>query len=374
MYLNRWLSRTLFLVITISIVSMRGLSIGAAEPPVQNVVLITLDGLRSEEVFHGADQRLMTSDNGVKNAGQCKTQFWRETPTERRELLMPFLWKQCLSEFGWIAGDGESDSKVTVSNGKYFSYPGYNELLTGRADPKVASNDKKHNANVTVLEWLHAKPEFNGKIAAYTSWDVFPFIINDKRSGIPVNAGWQKFEVGDPTRVAMLNMISEQIFHEWDGVRYDVLTTSGAIEELIARTPRVLFVSLGETDDWAHMGRYDRYLLAAQQNDHFIERLWNTCQGLPSHRDRTLFIVTSDHGRGIERDGWKNHSASLPGSDYIWTAAFGRGVKQTGLDKGGRFVQAQVAATVAAALGQDFVSSHPDIHPPLPFLTSSKSE
>ena len=34
---------------------------------VTNVVLITLDGLRAEEVFRGADQRLMIKENGVQN-------------------------------------------------------------------------------------------------------------------------------------------------------------------------------------------------------------------------------------------------------------------------------------------------------------------
>jgi hypothetical protein len=358
----------LFAVVAISIIRWQEHPALGAEPAVKNVVLITLDGLRSEEVFHGADQRLMTIENGVKNGEQCKAQFWRESPEERRDLLLPFMWKQCLSKQGWIAGNVDADSKVSVSNGKYFSYPGYNELLTGKADPKVNSNDKKYNSNVTVLEWLNSKSQFNGKISAYTSWDVFPFIINDKRSGIPVNAGWQRFNVGDPDRVTLLNEMSAQIFHEWDGVRYDVLTTCGAIEELNANAPRVLFVSLGETDDWAHMGRYDRYLLTAQQNDHFIELLWNTCQRLTSHRDNTLFIVSTDHGRGVERDGWKNHSASLPGSEYIWVAAFGAGVRRTGIDSGGQYVQAHIASTVAAALGEDFVSTNPEIHAPLPFL------
>jgi hypothetical protein len=354
------------------------LSARGGDAVVENVVLITLDGLRGEELFGGADQRLMTPENGVKTPDQLKSKFWKETRTERRELLMPFLWKMSLSKSGWIAGDIEADSHVAVSNGMFFSYPGYNEILTGKPDPAVDSNDKKYNANVTVLEWLHGKDAFRGKVAAYTSWDVFPFIINDKRSGIPVNSGWQKFEVGEANRVATLNLVSEQLFHEWDGVRYDVLTTAGAIEELTTRTPRVLFVGLGETDDWAHAGRYDRYLLAAQQNDRFIELLWETCQKLPSHRDKTLFLITTDHGRGIDREGWKNHGTSHPGSERIWVAAFGPGVRQGGIDTEGKFVpgkfvqgkfvQAQVAATVAAALGEDFTTSSPGIHPPLPFL------
>lgn len=364
---TRFSQVTAFVVGTLLFLGTRS-SAWAAEPVVQNVVLITLDGLRGEEVFGGADQRLMTAENGVKSPDQLKSRFWRETRIERRELLLPFLWSQCGVNAGWIAGDIDSDSRVVVSNGLYFSYPGYNELLTGKPDPSVNSNDKKYNENVTVLEWLQSRDAFRGKIAAYTSWDVFPFIINDKRSGIPVNAGWQKFEVGDPVRVATLNLVSEQLFHEWDGVRYDVLTTSGAVEELSTRTPRVLFVSLGETDDWAHMGRYDRYLLAAQQNDHFIELLWKTCQSLPSHRDKTMFIITTDHGRGTDREGWKNHGNSLPGSERIWIAAFGPGVRSSG--SRGNFVQAQVAATVAAALGEDFRSSDAEIQPPLPFLES----
>ncbi len=256
----------------------------------QNVVLVTLDGLRGEEVFTGADQRLMVKENGVDKPDDLKQKFWRESPRARREALMPFLWQMAESNQGWMAGDVyDHQSKVIVTNGLFFSYPGYSELLCGLADAKIISNDKKYNTNVTVLEWLNQQPDLQGQVAAFGSWDVFPYIINDKRSHIPVNAGWQKFEVGNADRLATLNEVSEQLFHQWDGVRYDVLTTGGAIEYLKAKQPRVLYVSLGETDDWAHAGKYDRYLLAAQQNDHFIRQLWETCQSLSSHRGRTTF-------------------------------------------------------------------------------------
>ncbi|MCC6512004.1 MAG: AP protein [Pirellulaceae bacterium] len=341
---------------------------GCAEPAVTNVVLITLDGLRGEEVFSGADQRLMVKENGVSQPDALKAKYWRESAEERREILLPFLWQQCQSNQGWLAGDVQQNSVVQVTNGLYFSYPGYNELLCGSPDPRVRSNDKKYNQNVTVLEWLNDKPEFKGHVAAYCSWDVFPFIINDQRSGIPVNAGWQRLTVGDANRLSALNLVSDQLFREWDGVRYDVLTASGAIEELKANHPRVLFVSLGETDDWAHAGRYDRYLLTSQQNDHFIRLLWETCQSLPSHQGKTTFIVTSDHGRGDGREGWKSHGVSLPGSERIWVAAFGPGLQATGIDRDHTFQQAQIAATVAALLGHDFTQSSPSVQPPLPIV------
>lgn len=354
--------------LTLSSLTRSSTARAQAQPLADNVVLITLDGLRPEEVFTGADQRLMTEDNGVKDADALRAQYWRDDAVERRQLLLPFLWEQCMSARGWIAGDIEQDSQVAVTNQLYFSYPGYNEILTGAPDPRVNSNDKKYNENVTVLEWLQGQAAFQQRVAAYCSWDVFPFIINDRRSGIPVNAGWQPLTVGHPERVAALNLVAEQLFHEWSGVRYDVITASGALEELKTRQPRLLFVSLGETDDWAHAGRYDRYLLTAQQNDFFIRQLWETTQALDVYRDRTLFIVTTDHGRGDGREGWKNHGTHLPGSERIWIAAFGAGLSRSGPDRGGRYEQAQVAATVAAALGHDFTSFREGIRPPLPIV------
>ena len=338
-----------------------------AESP-RCLVLVTLDGLRGEEVFGGADRRLMVKENGVEKPEELQAQYWREDRLRRRETLLPFLWRQVRDGQAWIAGDVEEDSLVRVTNGLYFSYPGYNEILTGYADPAVNSNDKKYNENVTVLEWLHRKPGFHGRVAAYTSWDVFPYIINDRRSGIPVNAGWQPLEVGNPHRLQGLNFVAAQLFHQFEGVRYDAFTLSGAIEEMKTNQPRLLYVSLGETDDWAHAGRYDRYLLTAQQNDYFIQQLWDTVQTLSEYRNQTLFLITTDHGRGDGREGWKNHGVDLPGSERIWMAALGDGLQRHGIDAGGRYEQAQIAATVAAYLGYDFQSFRQEVKPPLPIL------
>ena len=54
----------------------------------------------------------------------------------------------------------------------------------------INSNAKIYNKNITILEKLNQTIDYKNKIAAFASWDVFPFIINDKRSGVPVNAGY----------------------------------------------------------------------------------------------------------------------------------------------------------------------------------------
>lgn len=333
----------------------------------ENVILITLDGLRAEEVFVGADQRLFLPELGVKDEASYRAKYIDSGPKQQRQTLLPFLWSK-INAHGWIAGNTTNESVIKVTNGRYFSYPGYNELLTGKPDSKIDSNDKNYNPNKTVLEWLNAQDGFPGSVAAYCSWDVFPFIINDQRSGVRVNAGWSPLEVGDPAAVEALNLVSSNLFQEWDSVRYDSLTMAGAIEELKTNRPRVLYVSLGETDDWAHKGRYDRYLDSARQNDALIRRLWETSQSLDSHRGKTAFLVTTDHGRGDGREGWKNHSKSLAGSEFIWAAAFGAGVAARGENKGDAFTQSQIAATVAALVGEDFQESGNNIAQPLPIV------
>lgn len=342
----------------------------------RNVILVTLDGLRWQEVFGGVDETLMDKElGGVKDLPQLKQRFQRATAVESRKTLMPFFWNTLASQ-GVVFGDPDHQSKAVVSNGLNFSYPGYSELLCGYADPKVDSNAKKDNENVTVLEWLSAKPGFRNHVAAFCSWDVFPFIINETRSGIPVNAGWEPLAgdsrlslAGTETAAAFaqLDQLANEIPHYFPEVRFDYFTFRAAEEYLKSKKPRVLYVSLGETDDWAHAGRYDLYLDAAQRNDQYIERLWALMQSMPEYRDNTTLILTTDHGRGDNRVDWKSHGKDVANSEQIWMAIMGPDVVKPTLE-GTTVTQSQIAATVAASLGFDYSSAVPQAAAPLPVL------
>src|SRR5690606_30023161 len=77
----------------------------AGERQTHNVVLITLDGLRWQELFGGADESLMNSEfGGIKGEAALRKRFWRDTPEERREALMPFFWNVIARE-GIVYGD-----------------------------------------------------------------------------------------------------------------------------------------------------------------------------------------------------------------------------------------------------------------------------
>ena len=345
----------------------------------QNVVLVTLDGVRWQEVFNGADANLLNNPDFVKRSDELKAEFWHEDTQQRQQLLMPFI-TQTVAKQGAIIGDRNNNSKMSVSNPWYFSYPGYNEILTGFVDEGINSNDKRLNPNKTMLELLEQQPEYKNKTALFGSWDVFPFIVNDKRSGVYVNAGFMPIAEGLSNDAALLNAMQNEIPSPWHNVRFDSFTYRFAKAYMLANKPKLLVISLGETDDFAHDGHYDQYLKSAKQNDAFIQDLWQTIQTTQGYKNNTTLIITTDHGRGSHANDWQHHSSKqalakseqgrkafpegVIGSDHIWFAAIGPTIKATGLLKTrAELKQAQVAATVLTALGEDPKKINPKMAP-----------
>lgn len=325
----------------------------------QNVVLISLDGLRWQEVFGGIDSALLHEKEFTPNPEALAAKFWADTPEARREKLMPFFWNT-IAKQGQLYGNRWKGNKVDCSNKMWFSYPGYNEILSGFADDeRINSNDKINNPNETVLEFINGQPGFRNRVAAFGSWDVFPYIINAERSGIPVNAGFPQQPEGDVSeKEALLYKLQEQIPEEWGTVRYDAFTHHFALEYLERKHPRLLYISYGETDDFAHDGVYDEYIKSAYQTDAFIAELWDFVQKDPVYAGNTTFIITTDHGRGTQPlETWKHHGDKIPDAGEIWIAAFGANVSALGeVSNNQQLYQSQVAKTVATLLGLHYTN------------------
>jgi arylsulfatase A-like enzyme len=128
----------------------------------------------------------------------------------------------------------------------------------------------------------------------------------------------------------------------------------------------VLYVMLGETDEWAHEGRYDLYLDAAFRSDRFLARLWDTLQSLPRYANQTTLVVTTDHGRGATATDWTDHGRKVPAAEATWMAAIGPGVPALGVRDAVTVTTSQIAATIAALVGEDFRKAAPGAAPPLP--------
>ena len=268
---------------------------------------------------------------------------------------MPFLWGTFIPN-GQIYGDRDAGSDAWVTNGFNFSYPGYNETLTGHGDPRIDSNDNKPNPNMTVLEWLNKQPGLQGKVAAFGAWNTISGITNPGRGGFPVNAGFEPLQMSPMTpRMELLNKLKLESPRVWEDEPFDDLTFNTAMEYLRTKQPLVMFLSLGETDEWAHAGNYGEYLDAAHRVDGYLKQLWDELQSMPGYRGNTTVIFLVDHGRGDAPEEWKSHGQKIAASQYIFMGFMGRAVPATGLRTNVLPVtQSQVAATLAGYLGLDW--------------------
>lgn len=334
----------------------------------RNVVLIVSDGVRWQEVFTGADPTLLNEKNGGiwDKEEDLRREFWRTDPNERRKALFPFLWSTVAAR-GQIFGNQARGSIARVTNGLAFSYPGYNEMLTGHPDARIDSNEFGPNPNISVFEWLNTLPDLHGRVSVYATWATFKDIFNVRRSQLPLHVGWDLPYQGPlSARQELLNLLYQTTTRMDDEDVYDAFQQIPLLDSFAKDTPRVLFVGYGETDNWAHAGRYDLVLHSAHLFDHFVEQLWTTLQRLPAYRDQTTFIITTDHGRGSGPVEWKEHGVGQKGSENIWIAVLGPDTPALGERSHVAEVhQAQIAATVAALLGKDYRKAVPAAAAPI---------
>ena len=269
------------------------------------MILVTLDGARTQEIFGGLNEDILAStlkEDQKLEAHPAYTRFWAPTREERRQKLMPFLW-QLVTTDGSIAGDRSVDSVVQLRNRLWFSYPGYAEILLGEPhDEEITSNDPLRNPYTTVLERLGERLSLpSEKVATFASWSVFNAIAEHVEGSTVVNAGIEPVDSPDPD-VRLIDGLQGEAKPPWGGIRHDAFTFRLAMHHLAVARPRVLYIAFDETDDWAHDGRYDLVLDAYARIDGYLRELWEWVQAQPEYRGHTHLLITTDHGRGKTRD------------------------------------------------------------------------
>lgn len=361
------MQRTATLVATVLVAALVASAAQAQRPGDHKVILVLLDGIRWQDVFRGADPELLNKEpGGVENVDAVKKAFWRESLEERRRALLPFLWGTVAKE-GQLYGNRDAGSPMRVTNQFHFSYPGYSEMIVGFADDRVDTNDPIPNPNPSVFEFLNGRPGYRGRVAVFSVWNVVPAMVNRDRTKIPVNAAMEKMSFGKPSPVYdAIDGIRRNGFHLYDEDPSDAFAFYTAMEYIRLDKPRALWITFGETDTYAHEGRYDRYLDAIHRTDTMLAELWSTLQAVPEYRNQTTLIVSVDHGRGTAPSGWKSHGASVPGADQTWLAIIGPRTPALGTRENvAEITTSQVAATVAASVGEDFAATNPKIARPI---------
>jgi hypothetical protein len=343
-----------------------------AERKTERVVLVTIDGVRQQELFGGIDPVLMGDRRlgGVSDPALLRRRFWRDTPEQRRVALMPFFWTE-LAPRGVVLGNRVRGSRFLLKNPHRVSYPGYSEILTGEALSQVTGNDPVRIPRETVLEFVQRKLDLSRtQVAVFASWEIFRYIVPHREGAFLTNAGYQAAppELVGP-EIDRFNRIQSRMLSPWNSVRHDLVTTTFALQFLRDYEPVLLYVAPGEPDDWGHERRYDRMIESIRFFDDFLRELWQTLQSLDAYRDKTTLIIATDHGRGLGPDDWTSHGRRISGAEDVWLAVVGPDTPALGdAAPAPTFHMSDIAATLLRCFGLDGEEFNPNAGPPIPLV------
>ena len=267
----------------------------------QNVILITLDGVRWQEFFHGTDPSV------------SKTQ----TQTE----LFSHFWKTIAPQ-GVAFGDCDAQNSMVVANPVFRSLPAYHSILSG-GPQDCRDNDCGRIRVETLQERLVRELHFSSQeVATIASWEKIKLSSEQKVGTTFVNAGMTPLidEQTEP-ELDRLNQQQQSDPPPWSESRLDQYTFAQGLRYLVVHRPRFLYLSFVDTDEWGHLGNYNEYVRAIKKYDEWFLKLVNTLNGMGDYGKSTTILITTDHGRG-EGDhwlyGWRRHGPEIPAARFVW--------------------------------------------------------
>lgn len=348
-----------------------GIVTGAPQVPAgpTRLIVVSLDGVRTQEMFGGLDRDLLQAVIGDQTLEQhpLYQTFWRPEAIERRRVLMPFLWDVLLTQHGSIVGNPAAGSAMRLGNRHRFSYPGYAELMLGVAhDNDIDSNDNRRYPYETILQFLRrsldTRPE---QVALFGSWSVFQSIPSSRDGDVFTNAGYAAYAADDPA-IDALNALQAHTPPPWNGSRYDAYTFRFGMAHLVRHRPIVQWFALNDTDDWAHQRDYVRVVEHLHRVDAWLHELWTWLQTQDDYRGRTALVIVTDHGRGNGPSDWNGHGETTVGAENVWAVFAVPGWSTRGEWRDHPAVsQSQIAATLARIMGLDWQAASPAAGQPL---------
>jgi phosphopentomutase/2,3-bisphosphoglycerate-independent phosphoglycerate mutase family metalloenzyme len=295
---------------------------------VDRVVLVTIDGVRWQELAYGVDPRLGPS-----------------LPRRDARALVPTLYALAQRGVG-IVGEMRTSAPRPVS------LPGYREILTGRRGGSCVDNFCPPIDEPTLLDELVESGVPGDAVAEISSWEGLERAAAARPDVALLSTGRH----GGATRVrlatdagarALLDTAAER--HDYDAhpdYRRDADTTALALRYLLAAKPRLMHVALGDTDVHAHAGNYAGYLEALVAADAFVAEVLAATEALGGE---TVVIVTTDHGRAT---GFRDHGRPGDGSERVWMIAAGGPIPGRGFVRPATMRRlADIAPTVRTLVG-----------------------
>ena len=287
-------------------------------------MLVTIDGVRFQDVFEGVDKKLAW---GTKLAPGA---------------IMPRT-LGIIAEHGVAIGGGDdSCGNVVASNKTNLSLPGYQEILSGRATT-CQSNVCKRTAG-SILDV--AVSQGIGPVASIGSWEVLDRAATSGNPQVLLSNGRSTNAIGSEALTSIISAGERaKAFPGAGDYRPDEHTERLALAFLREQRPAFLHIGLGDADEFGHRGDYPAYVGSLRSADAFLAELASSLEEIELD---AAVIVTTDHGRSR---WFRDHGPMFPESSRSFVLAFGPGVAQNGVMCASKDVTlADVGATARSLL------------------------
>lgn len=259
------------------------------EPP-PNVIIITIDGVRWQDIFSGKDP----SGNAINS-----------------EKNYPNL-------YFWFIKNGitfGNFSEVRVSGPAHISLPGYLEIMRGYPTLDCLSNECDKNIKPTLVN------QFNSS-AVFSSWETIDHVVDNT----PVMSTGRNYTNDKYNALKLIHNKNYPVVWDNENYRPDYYTVEAVYNYLENNKPEFLWVSLGDTDEYAHAGNYDGYVYSLKFADHFIGQFISKIRKT-EYGKNAVIIVTVDHGRSND---WRSHGWD-PESARTWIMINGKSIPPLGM-------------------------------------------
>jgi hypothetical protein len=283
------------------------------------VVLVTIDGVRWQEIANGTDS------NRARPLG---------LPVSTAEALTPNL-HALLRRGAAILGPTAECPGIAASGPGFLSLPGYAEIITGRSDTGCHDNTCAGLRHRTLLDdFAQREGASQGDVAMLTSWPDLQRLVRSDSENIDVSAGRH----AGATRAAFLRAPAERAlldqgarrepFPGHGDYRPDSATARLALLHIATRRPAFTWLGLGDPDEYAHRNDYAGYLTSLKHADDVIGAVTSLLDDMVRAGHRTALFVTADHGRA---DNFKDHGPEFAESGRVWLVAAGTEIPSRGL-------------------------------------------
>jgi hypothetical protein len=294
-----------------------GFTVQASPLPPQNVIFITVDGVRYKDIYkpeQGYD--FLDPKNGFP-------------------LLHFMSWSE--THNGVFFGTQDDKDEMEVGNTSCKSLPGYKAIFSGMNESECTGNyDCGYATHPTLVDHLIDHFRSPRDVALFSSWKYIEYATEGQFGKRAVQSiglnGLQNLNVLDAKdrkfseRYRQNQMQAGSDLPDWENSRKDQYTWDLATDYLKTYEPRFLYLSMVDTDEWGHKNNRKKYFQSLNHYDDQLMSLIADLNSTPEGRNylkNTSFVISTDHGRGGDwwsfREHGTVHGLYMRGSENVWS-------------------------------------------------------